>query len=102
VSGSVLVNGEPISGNKMKDISGFVFQDDIILPTMTAREAITMSATLRLPKGVTSAEKKQRVEDIIDILHLSKAADTIVGSVSKKGISGGERKRTSKLFILFH
>jgi len=95
VSGSVLVNGQLFNGKKMKNLSGFVFQDDLILATMTVRKAIAMSAQLRLPQSVSPQEKAKRVKDVIEILHLEKCVDTIVGSTLVKGISGGERKRTS-------
>lgn len=97
VDGQILVNGEDYSDpNKIQKISGFVFQDDILLPTMTVKEAIKMSALLRLPKEVTEEERSKRVQDIIKVLHLKRAAKTKVGNPIKKGISGGERKRTSQ------
>lgn len=94
ILGHVQVNGEAISldSRRMRDISGFVFQEDVILETMTVREAITMSATLRLPDSVTHGE---RVGELIQLLNLECCADTRVGDTIKKGISGGERKRTS-------
>ena len=96
VSGSIKVNDEDFSEpGKMQKISGFVFQDDILLPTMTVTEAIKQSALLRLPKEVTKEERMHRVEEIIKVLHLVKASKTKVGDSMKKGISGGERKRTS-------
>ena len=93
--GSMRVNGQPFTGHKMKKISGFVFQDDVILDTMTVREAIFMAALLRLPQSFTLAQKRVRVDEIISLLHLQKAQDTVVGSALLKGISGGERKRTA-------
>ena len=96
ISGSIQINGEDFSEpGKMQKISGFVFQDDILLPTMTVREAIKMSALLRLPKEVSEEERMKRVEDIVKVLHLKRAQNTKVGDPIKKGISGGERKRTS-------
>ncbi|KAI8836642.1 ABC-2 type transporter-domain-containing protein [Chytridium lagenaria] len=50
---------------------------------MTVREAISMSATLRIPMSVPDTEKAQRVEDIIKDLGLTKCADTIIGDVHK-------------------
>jgi len=104
ISGRIIVNGEDFGGKKIKEISGFVFQDDVLLPTMTVREAIEMSALLRLPgnnkknkrsTGVSLKEKQQRVTDIIALLNLQGCQQTLIGDPSKKGISGGERKRTS-------
>lgn len=103
IKGHIQVNGEDFSEvGKMQKISGFVFQDDILLPTMKVKEAIEMSALLRLPKDVTAEERQRRVNDIIRLLHLKRAAKTSVGDPRSKGISGGERKRTSTLLSIDH
>ena len=96
-SGKVMLNGEeiPITSRKMREISGFVFQEDVILSTMTVREAITMSANLRLPDSVPPKVRSERISEIIEILNLQSCSQTKVGDSIKKGISGGERKRTS-------
>jgi ATP-binding cassette subfamily G (WHITE) protein 1 len=96
VNGTILINDDDFSeSGQMQEISGFVFQDDVLLPSMKVKEAIKMSALLRLPESVTKEERVRRVDEIIQILHLKKAAKTEVGNPLKKGISGGERKRTS-------
>ena len=68
-------------------------QDDIIFPYFTVREAMTFAARLRLK--ISEEEQDKKVEGLIKDLDLGKCADTIVGSVLKKTISGGERKRTA-------
>ncbi|KAJ3317020.1 ATP-binding cassette sub- G member 1 [Blyttiomyces sp. JEL0837] len=93
LSGKIAVNSQEIQGEAIKQISGFVFQDDVILPTMTVREAIEMSALLRLPKSMTPEERSKRVDDVIESLNLWKAENTIIGDSQIKGVSGGERKR---------
>jgi len=95
IEGSILVNGEPYSGTSLQDISGFVFQDDLLLASMKVREAIAMSALLRLSKSINKEERRRRVNETLGIMHLEKAQNTIVGSPLQKGISGGERKRTA-------
>lgn len=96
VTGSVLINGKELKNNReMKEISGFVFQDDVILETMTVREALFMSAKLRLPQSLSDSDKMKRVNELLALLRLTKAADTIIGSTTVRGISGGERKRTA-------
>ena len=75
-------------------MAGYVYQDDVILETMTVREAIMMAAHLRLPQA-KPLEKEQKVDDLIELLGLSKARHTVIGSSLKPGISGGERKRTA-------
>ena len=60
---------------------------------MTVNEAIGMSARLRLPKEI---DKFQRVKQSIEAFNLTKAQNTQIGSPGgRKGVSGGERKRTS-------
>lgn len=95
ISGEILVNGEDFARKRIKSISGFVFQDDVLLETMTVKEAIQMSARLRLPSSVSSLERRRRVDDMLQLLHLEHCQDTYIGSPGKKGISGGERKRVA-------
>ena len=44
---------------------------------------------------MSKAQKKERVNTVITALGLDSCKDTIVGGFFRKGISGGERKRTS-------
>ncbi|XP_044284708.1 broad substrate specificity ATP-binding cassette transporter ABCG2-like isoform X1 [Varanus komodoensis] len=94
LSGEVLINGAPQPAN-FKCISGYVVQDDVVMGTLTVRENFQFSAALRLPKTVTEQEKKERINQIITELGLTKVADSKVGTQFIRGISGGERKRTN-------
>lgn len=95
ISGRLMLQGKELDSKIMKNISGFVFQDDVILETMTVEEALKMSVKLRLaPQNGT--DKNAKVEDIIEKISLKKARKTLIGQHGKNGISGGERKRTSK------
>ena len=73
----------------------FVAQDDSLQVTQTPREAIRFSARLRLPRGTTDADLDELTNKMLEELGLTHCADTIVGGALIKGISGGERKRTS-------
>ena len=95
VYGNLYLNGNPSDISTMKKISGFVFQDDVILKTMTVKEALYMSALLRLPETISDKQKLNIVNEMINLLHLEQCQDTIVGNTLSKGISGGERKRLS-------
>ena len=53
------------------------------------------AAQLRLPRHMSKAQKRERVDTVITALGLDSCKDTIVGGFFRKGISGGERKRTS-------
>ncbi|KAJ2845571.1 hypothetical protein IWW36_004726, partial [Coemansia brasiliensis] len=48
-SGNIWVNGRSASGASIRQLAGYVNQDDVILPTQTVREAILMSIILRPP-----------------------------------------------------
>ncbi|XP_065544847.1 broad substrate specificity ATP-binding cassette transporter ABCG2 isoform X2 [Lathamus discolor] len=94
LSGDILINGAPQPAN-FKCTSGYVVQDDVVMGTLTVRENLKFSAALRLPKSVKECEKNERVNQIINELGLSKVADSKVGTQFTRGVSGGERKRTS-------
>jgi ABC-type multidrug transport system ATPase subunit len=91
---NVYVNkGEPLTRELFGNIGAYVMQDDVLLETLTPYECLMFSANLRL-EGPPE-EKEKRVRKVIADLGLEKCKDTLVGDVLKKGISGGERKRTS-------
>jgi len=73
----------------------FVAQDDSLQTTSTPREAIKFSAKLRLPRTISNEELDFLTERMLQELGLISCANTIVGGPLLKGISGGERKRTS-------
>lgn len=60
---------------------------------MTVRECLEFSAKLKLTG--TLEEKISKVDQIIKELKLTKCQNTNIGGYLIKGISGGERKRTS-------
>jgi len=68
-------------------------QDDILYDSFTPREALTFAARLKL-QG-TEEQQNERVEELLEELGLVNVAETIIGSVMRKTISGGERKRTA-------
>jgi ABC-type multidrug transport system ATPase subunit len=80
---------------KVRKLIAFVAQEDSLQVTSTPREAIHFSAKLRLPRSTTESQLKKLTERMITELGLISCADTIVGGDLIKGISGGERKRTS-------
>jgi len=60
---------------------------------MSVRECLEFAARLKLPG--TEDEKMARVRHIIKKLKLAKCENTRIGGPLVKGVSGGERKRTS-------
>ncbi|XP_071128832.1 broad substrate specificity ATP-binding cassette transporter ABCG2-like isoform X1 [Mytilus edulis] len=92
--GQLLLDGSPPPEN-FKCMVGYVVQDDVVMGGLTVRENFEFSATLRLPSHVTKADRKDRVDNVINELGLNKCADTKVGNEFFRGVSGGERKRTN-------
>ncbi|KAE8692936.1 ABC transporter G family member 23 [Hibiscus syriacus] len=79
---------------QLRKICGFVAQEDDLLPVLTVRETLTFSAKFRL-KEMSSKEKEERVESLMQELGLLHVGDSFVGDHEHRGISGGERKRVS-------
>uniref|UniRef100_A0A1I8HH76 Broad substrate specificity ATP-binding cassette transporter ABCG2 n=1 Tax=Macrostomum lignano TaxID=282301 RepID=A0A1I8HH76_9PLAT len=94
VTGRVLIDGQSPPDN-FKRVSGYVVQDDIVMGTLTVRENLYFSASVRLPGNWTREERMQKVEAVIAELGLAKVADSKIGTELIRGVSGGERKRTN-------
>lgn len=97
ISADVRLNNyavDPTALEVRKQIA-FVAQDDSLPATSTPREAIRFSAKLRLPRTTTDFELDSLTDKMLNALGLTHCADTYVGGALLKGISGGERKRTS-------
>nr|XP_018633275.1 ABC transporter G family member 26-like [Nicotiana tomentosiformis] len=74
---------------------GFMTQDDVLFPQLTVEETLFFAAFLRLPSKMSRRQKHERAEVIIKELGLERCRHTRIGGGLIKGISGGERKRTS-------
>ncbi len=70
-------------------------QDDALMATATPREVLTFSANMRLPASYSKETIEKIVNECLVNLGLTECADRMVGGALIKGISGGERKRTS-------
>ncbi|KAJ6298352.1 hypothetical protein OIU76_019495 [Salix suchowensis] len=83
------------SGSGKTTLIGFVTQDDVLLPQLTVEETLVFAAFLRLPGNMSRQQKYARVEMIIKELGIERCRHSRIGGGFVKGISGGERKRTS-------
>lgn len=68
-------------------------QDDILLETFTPEESFRFAAKLRT--ALNPYEIEDKIDDIVKRLSLQNCRNTRIGGQMVKGISGGERKRTS-------
>jgi ABC-type multidrug transport system ATPase subunit len=74
---------------------GYVPQDDTVHDELTVIENLRFSAFMRLGRGTSYKTLMNLVYDTIHVLQLTHVATSIVGSVEKRGISGGQRKRVN-------
>jgi ABC-type multidrug transport system ATPase subunit len=95
ISGNVMVGGTKVNPVSFRKNIAYVMQDDALVETATPREALAFSAKLRLPPGFTHEQINQRVDELLSELGIQDCADTMIGGALIKGISGGQRKRTS-------
>ena len=93
IEGIVKFNGKSIKNFKYNDYARFVMQEDILLPTLTARETIEFSYKLKC--GGSASLMKEKVDKIVEELKLHKCQYDYIGGLITRGLSGGERKRVS-------
>jgi ABC-type multidrug transport system ATPase subunit len=91
-SGQVTVNGVDLyqSFDILKNIIGYVPQQDIVYDNLTVESMLRYAAELRLPKDTTEQEFNVRIAKVIEMVELTKHKDTMISR-----LSGGQRKRAS-------
>ena len=94
LTGDILVDGRDRHAEYRK-MAAYVQQDDCLFSTLTVRECIEYSAVLRLPLSLSMEEKQRLVDKVLIELHLEHIADSKIGTATARGVSGGERRRTS-------
>lgn len=92
-NGEVTLNGVRLSTKQLSEVLAYVAQHDrTLIPALTVRETLHFQARLRLPPKDYS-RLTQIVNDLLRKMGLIDCADTVIGSDSVKGISGGEKRR---------
>lgn len=97
--GEVLYNGQERLGGVVNPahIAPLIGQTDIHAPELTVRETLQFAAECKVPDWFPYAEvlRRNSVTQIARVLGIERVLDTIVGSESLRGVSGGERKRVT-------
>ena len=82
-------------------------EDDVHFPTLTVDQTLHFAAKTRAPRSrisnVSRSQYTRKVTDIYStIFGLNHVKDTQVGDAAIRGVSGGEKKRVSCVFIPFY
>lgn len=93
-TGSLLVNGLP-SIETLRHIVGYVPQEDTVHSELTVFENVAFHAELRLDRSWPEERRTEFTAMVMKALGLQAVVDVRVGDSEQKGISGGQRKRTS-------
>lgn len=93
MTGEVRCNDRKLERNDFGKFGAFVQQDDVLMETFSPEESFRFAAKLRT--SLSDASINEKVESVIKRLGLQNCRSTYVGGITMKGISGGERKRTS-------
>ena len=93
-SGMVNCNNRTLEQGDFGKIGAYIQQDDILISTMTPREAFKFAARLRTSLEDETIERK--INELLKRLRLTNCQNTKIGNPPMmKGLSGGERKRVS-------
>lgn len=91
-SGEVYINGNELFSNYtvLKNIIGYVPQQDIVYTDLTLIDMLNYAADLRMPDDTSKEDKVKRIEEVLEIVELSEKKNVMI-----KNLSGGQKKRAS-------
>jgi ABC transport system ATP-binding/permease protein len=91
-AGSVYYDYRDLYDNydELKHRIGLVPQESVTHDQLTARSALGYAAELRFPPDITSADRNQRVDEVLGELEMTRHADTRI-----QQLSGGQKKRVN-------
>lgn len=91
-AGHVIVGGEDLTANygSLKQLIGYVPQQDIVYDDLTLETMLRYTAMLRMPDDATEDEIERRIDRAIEMVELSERRYLPV-----KKLSGGQKKRAS-------
>lgn len=92
ITGKVYFNGLDLHQNfdSLKNIIGFVPQQDIIYENLTLYKMLYYTAKMKMPEDTTAGEIRQRIDQVLEMVELSDHQRTMI-----KRLSGGQKKRAS-------
>jgi ABC-type multidrug transport system ATPase subunit len=95
ILGDIHINGKKMAIDEIKSLTGFVPQDDVVYAELTVRENLMYAGKLTLPRNTSLEEIEDLADTTLANLGLVRVADSLVGDVKRRGVSGGEKKRVN-------
>jgi len=93
--GQVLFEGVEASMPFLRRFTGYVEQFDTLLGILTVEEMLLYTADLKRSTSESGNDKRIVVDRVIDQLGLDRCRHVQIGDSMRKGISGGQAKRTN-------
>ncbi|XP_022179152.1 ATP-binding cassette sub-family G member 4-like [Myzus persicae] len=88
--GSIMVNSRPREMKSFRKMCRYIMQEDLLQPALTVLESMEIASDLKLGYTISKENKLESIEDILQMLRLTKSKHTLM-----ENLSGGERKRLS-------
>lgn len=94
--GSLQVNGIESKGlSKLKKLIGYVPQEDVMHRELSVWQNLKYSADVRCPRDWTNDQRQRHVNAVVDVLDLVNVRNSPIGDETRRGVSGGQRKRVN-------
>ena len=89
-SGQITFNGIDLHKefNTLKDLIGYVPQQDIIYENLTLHDMLYYTAQMKMPKDTDKAEIEKKIREALEMVELQEHAATYI-----RKLSGGQKKR---------
>jgi ABC-type multidrug transport system ATPase subunit len=95
VSSTICINGQTPPESAFRRLSSYVEADDALIGSLTVKETLYFAAKLSLSGIVTGTERIRRVDELLQSFGLTNQAGTLIGTLVRKGISTGQKRRLS-------
>ena len=95
VKGSISFNGKHMNLKQQRKILSYVAQEDTLMGSLTVFETVMFAARFHYGFSLTNDKLSVLVENTLHSMGLEDAANTVVGDIFRKGLSGGQKRRLS-------
>ncbi len=94
-SSQILINGQKPSRADIQTLSSYVECDEALMGSLTVHETLYFAARLSLSPPKTTTERTQRIDELLRAFGLRGQTNSLVGTLLRKGISTGQKRRLS-------